>query len=349
MARWSITPGDASISNNGVASFPANTGAADKVYTVTYTDDEGCTASTTYTVPSGSDCQCNCDDLIFDNSPISFNYNELSKEISITSACGDLTFETNSEWVSASQVNSRIRITVDENADTTERHATIKVKQDGIDCGKDISVSQKGKPQVPRLVFIPHGHDVYYSFGGGVPEKTEANLLRVNERLVIDSEGGVNILVPLDDSDYSLVAENGDEHYVYLDVMGSSFPGQETSSYYNCDEGKWYYADPTFADGSQDCMLLNELVACPHDANESTLSTIGECGGFRAHMEIVVSPQELLLTTSNMHLYPAPASSPFEMRAIVSETSYMCNGNRQPTPAFKNDAYMYPILFFVDK
>ena len=52
MERWSINPGDASISNNGVASFPANTGTTDKVYTVTYTDDEGCTASTTYTVPA---------------------------------------------------------------------------------------------------------------------------------------------------------------------------------------------------------------------------------------------------------------------------------------------------------
>jgi hypothetical protein len=52
MAEWSISPSDASINSSGVASFPSNTGSVAKLYTVTYTDDNGCTGKTTYTVPA---------------------------------------------------------------------------------------------------------------------------------------------------------------------------------------------------------------------------------------------------------------------------------------------------------
>lgn len=52
MAEWSISPSDASINSSGVASFPSNTGSVAKLYTVTYTDDAGCTGKTTYTVPA---------------------------------------------------------------------------------------------------------------------------------------------------------------------------------------------------------------------------------------------------------------------------------------------------------
>jgi len=52
MAEWSISPSDASINSSGVATFPSNTGSVAKLYTVTYTDDNGCTGKTTYTVPA---------------------------------------------------------------------------------------------------------------------------------------------------------------------------------------------------------------------------------------------------------------------------------------------------------
>ena len=52
MARWDISPSDASINSSGVASFPSNTSNVAKIYTVTYTDDAGCGGSTTYTVPA---------------------------------------------------------------------------------------------------------------------------------------------------------------------------------------------------------------------------------------------------------------------------------------------------------
>lgn len=60
MATWSITPTDATINSSGVATFPENTGTTSKNYTITYVDDNGCSVSTTYTVPSGSECQTSC-------------------------------------------------------------------------------------------------------------------------------------------------------------------------------------------------------------------------------------------------------------------------------------------------
>jgi hypothetical protein len=54
---WTISPTDgASINQStGVASFSANTSTTeDKVYTITYTNDNGCTGSTTYKVNCGT-------------------------------------------------------------------------------------------------------------------------------------------------------------------------------------------------------------------------------------------------------------------------------------------------------
>jgi hypothetical protein len=53
MATWNSTP---NVPNTGgTFNFPQNTTDDDIVYTINYTDDSGCTASTTYTVPS---CSC---------------------------------------------------------------------------------------------------------------------------------------------------------------------------------------------------------------------------------------------------------------------------------------------------
>ena len=49
MATWNSTP---SVPHTGgTFNFPQNTTSNDIVYTIKYTDDNGCTASTTYTVP----------------------------------------------------------------------------------------------------------------------------------------------------------------------------------------------------------------------------------------------------------------------------------------------------------
>lgn len=58
---WTISPTDgASINQStGVASFSANTSTTeDKVYTITYTNDNGCTGSTTYTVKKSQPPTC---------------------------------------------------------------------------------------------------------------------------------------------------------------------------------------------------------------------------------------------------------------------------------------------------
>ena len=67
MATWTISPntGGATIDNNGIANIPENTGSSSIVYTITCTEN-GCTTSTTYTVPGG--CQsstCDCNSLTF--------------------------------------------------------------------------------------------------------------------------------------------------------------------------------------------------------------------------------------------------------------------------------------------
>lgn len=51
MANWSISP-PLAHSNNGVFDFPKNTGTTDMIYTVSYSSDTNCTASTTYIVPT---------------------------------------------------------------------------------------------------------------------------------------------------------------------------------------------------------------------------------------------------------------------------------------------------------
>ena len=51
MANWSISPTDATINSSGVANFPRNTENNDKPYTITYTDNDGCSSSITYTLP----------------------------------------------------------------------------------------------------------------------------------------------------------------------------------------------------------------------------------------------------------------------------------------------------------
>lgn len=354
MAEWSIIPNDgASINSEGVATFQPNSGTTDREYIITYTDDNGCTGSTRYIVSACTDCQCTCDDLIFDNSQISLGYNETTREIPVSSSCGELTFQKNTDWINVSYANDKIIITANENAETDNRKAVIKVLQDGIECNnKSISIEQQGKPKTPRLVFNP-GTDVYYSFEGKPDENS--NLLRAGVSLPIDNNERLRVLIDEINDSYSIEAEDGDNHYVYIDVLQTSFPGQEVSSFYNCDEGKWYFADESVGDGSQECMQLGNqvLVACCVDEEDPThLSTIARCNdATTAHFEITVSPQELLLNTYlEDEPYPGTEDMPFTMRAYVSETKYTCAGNRQHTPTpFKNDLYTSAIEFYVKK
>lgn len=57
MSNWTIEPNDG-VRNlgNGKFSFPENTTDNDKVYTIIYTDDNGCTGTTSYTVSYCDEC-----------------------------------------------------------------------------------------------------------------------------------------------------------------------------------------------------------------------------------------------------------------------------------------------------
>jgi len=49
---WTITPSEGvTNNNNGTFVFDANTSFTPSVYTIDYTDDSGCTGTTTYTIP----------------------------------------------------------------------------------------------------------------------------------------------------------------------------------------------------------------------------------------------------------------------------------------------------------
>lgn len=53
MSEWLVSPTDGVVDNgNGVFTFSANNYTWDKTYTITYTDDYGCSNSITYTVPA---------------------------------------------------------------------------------------------------------------------------------------------------------------------------------------------------------------------------------------------------------------------------------------------------------
>ena len=56
MAEWTITPSSATIDENGFAVFPPNETSGNVEYSVVYTDDNGCSVSTTFVVRgSGGD------------------------------------------------------------------------------------------------------------------------------------------------------------------------------------------------------------------------------------------------------------------------------------------------------
>lgn len=60
MGVWTVEPnaGVRKLEGEGKFSFPPNGDDEPKVYTITYTDDAGCTGSTSYTINAGSECQC---------------------------------------------------------------------------------------------------------------------------------------------------------------------------------------------------------------------------------------------------------------------------------------------------
>jgi len=97
MATWNSTP-NVPHTDDGTFNFPKNTTDDDIVYTINYTDDSGCTASTTYTVPT-----CICDKYGFVDRHYQLSSDSGSGVVALSSvSAGTLTFSSSksSNWIS---------------------------------------------------------------------------------------------------------------------------------------------------------------------------------------------------------------------------------------------------------
>ena len=128
---WSITPTDATIDSNGNATITSRT-TSDKVYTITYTDTNGCTASTTYTLKG-----YNCDDDVHINSTIpTLSSAGTSVQVgTYTSEAHDyISFTPTDNWLHlTAETNGNISMSADTNTDP-ERSTSVKVSMNGSDC-----------------------------------------------------------------------------------------------------------------------------------------------------------------------------------------------------------------------
>ena len=90
MATWNSTP---SVPHTGgTFNFPQNTTDNDIVYTIEYTDDNGCNASTTYLVPS-----CDCSVYGFVSRNINVDSSSVTQIVAESRSCADtLTFSSSS-------------------------------------------------------------------------------------------------------------------------------------------------------------------------------------------------------------------------------------------------------------
>lgn len=102
MATWNSTPDVPHT--GGTFNFPQNTTNNDIVYTINYTDDNGCTASTTYLVPS-----CDCSVYGFVSRNISVDSSSVTQIVaeSLLSA-NTLTFSSSksSNWITFNSVET---------------------------------------------------------------------------------------------------------------------------------------------------------------------------------------------------------------------------------------------------
>ena len=146
---WSITPTDASIDENGNASFPKNTTSSNKRYTIAYsgTDSTGGTFSceTTYVVPI---CGCDCSSLSLTGKT------DISKDGGSNIAIGTLSkascmknvrASSSEFWLSNLSVSSNdIKATVAANT-SDERSGSVIVtvdKDGGGTCEKTMTIKQ---------------------------------------------------------------------------------------------------------------------------------------------------------------------------------------------------------------
>lgn len=251
MATWTITPNDASITNDGMATFPKNTGETDNTYTITYVGDDGCSASMTCKVPAESKCQpvtCTCDDLIFDGSQVSFPLTGGTQTKEITSSCGEITVSSNVAWCTATTDGNVITLTARDNSSGYEsRTGTITVMQDG-QCNKTFSVYQTYADCVYspyHLIVETDGlHKLNTSLSFSLEFEIEFNTYGVYNVLCNEIGGGISTLRGTVSTHYAEIYKS--KHLTYQVYFGGSglpvlthefnpYIGNETEDYLNED------------------------------------------------------------------------------------------------------------------
>lgn len=146
MATWNSTP---SVPHTGgTFNFPQNTTNNDIVYTISYTDDNGCTASTTYLVPS-----CDCSVYGFVSRNISVDSSSVTQIVAESlSSANTLTFSSSksSNWITFNSVETlekkMYKCNVTENTSQDIRRGfAVFTSNDG--CEFTANVTQSGKTQ----------------------------------------------------------------------------------------------------------------------------------------------------------------------------------------------------------
>jgi hypothetical protein len=179
MANWIIKLGSETKAtgsgNNITYNFPPNGDGSQQEYTISYTSDTNCTASTTYTVPA---CTCSCDEFTLTgatNIPASgaswgiVTYDKPSCDGSIITATTNV-----QEWVTSlswTYIDGTIMASVIENTSSSPREGTCTVTWSGggLTCTKTATFRQEGKTctcedimiHENALIFKQSGHTNY--------------------------------------------------------------------------------------------------------------------------------------------------------------------------------------------
>ena len=150
---WTISPPDgASIdANTGVATFSKNEGDSDSAYTITYTDSDGCTATTTFTVQTSPTC-VGCDAGVSVSTNVDGDSTEHTTD-SIGSYIVDssrISYSGGLGWAIALFNNNKIKIKFYENTGNA-RSGDVIITLDGKTC-KTIHVSQEAKATPSSII-----------------------------------------------------------------------------------------------------------------------------------------------------------------------------------------------------
>lgn len=174
MVIWSVTstnPNSGTVQDlgNGQFNFPTNSTSDNITYNVNYTDDNGCTAQTTYTVPFCPVPSCSCDSFDVTRSITMPASGDTTGAIgNWTDGCPP-TVNSKPDWVTV-DINDRhyIAVIADENTSSDERNGVITFSYNGEICDKKIDVTQEGNSQCNCSYFDVSSGETFPASGGSI-------------------------------------------------------------------------------------------------------------------------------------------------------------------------------------